>query len=450
MERADKRTPAGIAGRLLCALVVTLAANCVYPLLRLGTAWPAVFLAAAFVLANLLPSRFARSMPGFRLRMCASGGELLAVFLGAAVVSLLWHTAAAVLLFPAAWQTWVISAVVAVCVLSVVFWNGILRVYCTSVQLGIRERVIGILCGWIPILQIWALLRIIRIVLREARFERARAQLDADRRAERICATRYPILLVHGVFFRDYKYLNYWGRIPGALEQNDARIFYGNHQSAASVADSAAELAARIREIVRETGCEKVNIIAHSKGGLDCRWALTHTDAAACVASVTTVNTPHRGCLFADYLLEKIPAGVQESIARKYNAAMRHLGDSSPDFLAAVRDLTASACVPRDAALPPPAGVYCQSVGSRLNRATGGKFPLNMSYPLVKHFDGANDGLVAESSFSWGGRYTYLTVPGRRGISHGDVIDLNRENIPGFDVREFYVQLVSALKMRGL
>jgi triacylglycerol lipase len=30
------------------------------------------------------------------------------------------------------------------------------------------------------------------------------------------------------------------------------------------------------------------------------------------------------------------------------------------------------------------------------------------------------------------------------------MIDLNRTNIPGFDVREFYVELVSDLKNRGL
>jgi triacylglycerol lipase len=36
-----------------------------------------------------------------------------------------------------------------------------------------------------------------------------------------------------------------------------------------------------------------------------------------------------------------------------------------------------------------------------------------------------------------------------RGISHADMIDLNRENISGFDVREFYVQLVADLKRRG-
>ena len=29
------------------------------------------------------------------------------------------------------------------------------------------------------------------------------------------------------------------------------------------------------------------------------------------------------------------------------------------------------------------------------------------------------------------------------------MIDLNRENVPDFDVREFYVQLVHALKERG-
>ena len=68
----------------------------------------------------------------------------------------------------------------------------------------------------------------------------------------------------------------------------------------------------------------------------------------------------------------------------------------------------------------------------------------------MKYFDGANDGLVGESSFCWGQNYRFLTVEGKRGISHADMIDLNRENISGFDVREFYVQLVAGLKARNL
>ena len=34
-------------------------------------------------------------------------------------------------------------------------------------------------------------------------------------------------------------------------------------------------------------------------------------------------------------------------------------------------------------------------------------------------------------------------------IYNADVIDLNRENIPGFDVRELFVQIVVELKRRG-
>ena len=77
------------------------------------------------------------------------------------------------------------------------------------------------------------------------------------------------------------------------------------------------------------------------------------------------------------------------------------------------------------------------------------RFPLNFSYRLVNSFDGNNDGLVGEKSFVWGEHFLMLTVRGKRGISHGDMIDLNRENFDGFDVREFYVQLIHDLKKKG-
>ena len=84
-----------------------------------------------------------------------------------------------------------------------------------------------------------------------------------------------------------------------------------------------------------------------------------------------------------------------------------------------------------------------------MNCASSGRFPLNMAYPLVRHFDGANDGLVSLESAVWGEHFTRLAVADGRGISHADMIDLNRENICGFDVREFYVNLVKNLKENG-
>ena len=132
-----------------------------------------------------------------------------------------------------------------------------ISLYCTSVQLGIRERVIGALCGMIPIVNLIVLHRILKITAAEVEFETEKANLNAARKDSEICKTKYPILMVHGVFFRDFKVPNYWGRIPNELTQNGATVLYGNHQSALSVADSAAELTARIKEITRKTGCKK-------------------------------------------------------------------------------------------------------------------------------------------------------------------------------------------------
>ncbi len=335
-----------------------------------------------------------------------------------------------------------------------IFWIGIIIVYISSAQLGIKTRIIGAICGMIPIVHLVVLIMIIHITVREVNFEKKKIRLNQSRASQQICKTKYPLFMVHGVFFRDLKYLNYWGRVPAELEKNGATIYYGNHQSALSVDNSAKELAARIKQIVEETGCGKVNVIAHSKGGLDTKWAIATLGIAPYVASVTTVNTPHRGCEFAEYLLNKAPVSLRNKVAAAYEAAFRKLGDTTPSFVDAVTDLTAQRAREiseyADQFDYKAAGIYTQSIGSWMKKASSGPFPLNMSYPLVKHFDGKNDGLVAEPSFRWGEDYTFIENKKKRGISHADMIDLMRENINGFDVREFFVQIVAGLKNRGL
>ena len=398
--------------------------------------------------ANLLPLTASRKN-GPRLWLLAYGIECLKLFVICTILSLAAQIPVA-FFFDTTLVQWLVSALVCVCVLALTFWIGIICVYCTSLQLGIKWRIIGALCGMVPIAQLIALYNILRITSAELRFEEEKMDLDRARHHDAICKTQYPILMVHGVFFRDSRFFNYWGRIPDALTKNGADIHYGNHPSAASVSDCGEYLTERIREICRQTGAEKVNIIAHSKGGLDCRYAMAFCGAAPYIASLTTINTPHRGCNFADYLLEKVPYTIQNKVARAYNCALSKFGEKNADFMAAVRDLTSSQCIRLDAQMPLPAEVFCQSIGSKLNHASGGKFPLNFSYPLVCHFDGPNDGLVGAQSFAWGEKYTFLQTASPEGISHGDMIDLNRHNLLGFDVREFYVQLVSDLRCRGL
>ena len=405
---------------------------------------------ALFILIIVSTIALIAKIKAIKIKICLLGTVLLYSFCGSVVLSSVWQTLVAIKYIPNDSMTFVWSLIVCIAVNAVVFWAGIICVYLTSTQLGVKLRIIGIICGMMPIANLVVLFFIIKTTTAECLFETEKERINAQRKGLKVCATKYPILLVHGVFFRDTKYFNYWGRIPRELEINGASIFYGNHSSAASVADSAAELKERIDEILAQAGADKVNIIAHSKGGLDCRYAIAKLGIADRVASLTTVNTPHKGCLFADHLLTKIPINIKDKVARAYNSALKKFGEAEPDFLAAVGDLTDVSCNRLNDELPAPEGIYCQSIGSVLTKATGGKFPLNFSYPLVKHFSGENDGLVSVDSFEWGERFTLLKNSKKRGISHGDMIDLNRENIDGFDVREFYVNLVGELKNKGL
>lgn len=416
---------------------------------------PAIILLVLwFLWLNISPSHANKKLETKRLKRCANGRELLIMFLISTVISIIYCIVGFFGTYVIAgikddYKLWLLNILVIVLVENTVFWNGIIRVYLTSEQLGFRIRVWGLICGMIPIAHLIVLGIIIKTTGREVKVENDKIIKNKERHEDRICATKYPLLLVHGVFFRDFRYLNYWGRIPKELEENGATIFYGKQQSAASVAECGKEVADRILEICKDYNCDKVNIIAHSKGGLDSRYALNIPGIKEHVASLTTINTPHRGCEFADYLLSKIPQGQKDALANAYNAALKRLGDHDPNFIEAVTDLTASACKKRNEELADVYGVYYQSVGSKLNVAGNGRFPLNFSYHLVNAFDGANDGLVGYKSFEWGEDYQLLTVKGKRGISHGDVIDLNRENFDGFDVREFYVQLVAKLKNKG-
>ncbi len=332
---------------------------------------------------------------------------------------------------------------------TVLIWNGFIRMYISSVQLGVKWRVLGLLFWWVPVVNLFFLWKICRIVKEEYQFETEKEEQNQIRRLNDTCKTRYPIVLVHGVFFRDRKCFNYWGRVPGELIRNGAEIFYGGQQSAARTKDAAAELRETILRVVTKTGCEKVNIIAHSKGGLESRYAISCLGLAPYVASLTTVNTPHQGCAFVDWLLERLPVGFYHGIAGRYNAALRRLGDTNPDFNAAVEDLTSRYCAQFNQETPDAPEVFYQSVGSKMKGWTSAPFPLNLAYLLVRRFEKENDGLVGVDSMKWGSRFRMASTPGHRGISHGDMIDLNRQNIRGFDVREFYVELVRELKEQG-
>ena len=250
--------------RWVLAFLMAVTANWVSLIYAFGpVSWllTTILLLGEFLYFNLRPIEKSGA-PTKRIWYLKSGCELLRLFLITATVTVfvqmvwLWcqismitpenslaaGTAVAGAAFGVLW---------AVLLEAIVFWNGMIRVYLTSVQLGLKHRVLAALCGWIPILNIWYLRKIIRITADEAEFETEKWELDTARAESEICKTKYPILLVHGVFFRDFRYVNYWGRIPKELQRNGATVHYGQQQSAAAVEDSGRELADRIRQMLK-------------------------------------------------------------------------------------------------------------------------------------------------------------------------------------------------------
>ncbi len=403
-----------------------------------------VVLAMLFLVLEILPC-YERGM-GFRLQLLAGGYELIRTSVWALVceIALLvpaWRSLGAVPLF------WV-NLAVACCVLPVHYLNGFWRTAFCSAQLGPGRRIAMFFCWWIFPLNLFLFYRWCRVVRRELITARNKFLLDAARAENAVCRTRYPVVMVHGIFFRDWQYLNYWGRIPQLLKKNGAVVYYGRQQSSLAVADSAAELKTELERVLEETGAEKVNIIAHSKGGLDARYCISRLGMAEHVASLTTINTPHRGCRFVDVLLDRLPGWLIHCVERRYNALFYLLGDERPDFLAGVRDLTATACAGFNEKVRDAPGVCYRSVMSMMHNHRSAAFPLNVSYLLAKHYEGDNDGLVSVSSAAWGENLGLLSA-GKKGISHGDMIDLTHKDIRGFDVGEFYVGLLADLKERG-
>ena len=326
-------------------------------------------------------------------------------------------------------------------------FSGTLRIFFTSRRLGVVRRIVMLLTWWIPVVNLVVLLYACRLVYEEYDFERERAALRALRVDSDLCATRYPLLLVHGIGFRDLRYFNYWGRIPRELKRNGAVIYYGNQEALGTIAYNAEDIRKRILQIREETGAEKVNIIAHSKGGLDARCAITTLGMSPYVASLTTMNTPHRGCRFVDYAC-RLPEGFYRFVAGCFDRTFARFGDKAPDFYTATHQFATEASVRFNENTPDMPGVYYQSYTSKM-RNPFSHLLLSIPYCLIRPLEGENDGLVSVESAKWGEFRGVFSNQRLRGISHGDIIDLTRQDYRSFDVLETYVRIVAELKERG-
>ena len=264
---------------------------------------------------------------------------------------------------------------------------------------------------------------------------------------------KYPILLVHGMGFRDDKRIDYWGRIPSALEAMGCRVYRSNQDCNGEIEENSLFLARRIEEILEETGAEKVNIIAHSKGGLDSRYAISKCGIGHRVASLTTLASPHHGSKTIDFLL-KFPDFMVRFCGWCFDRWCRLIGDDKPHSYGVFHSLTTRSAAEFNRNVPNLGSVYYQSYAFVMRRPTDdpGMFLPNL---LVGMIEGENDGLLSPEAVRWGDFRGIVRGAGRQGVSHLDEIDLWKTDLSvrigkeEMTLLELYREIVRELARKG-
>jgi len=265
------------------------------------------------------------------------------------------------------------------------------------------------------------------------------------------CATKYPILLVHGVAFRDdVPLVKYWSHLPKVLKKNGAKVFLANQDAYNSHVENALQLRERVIEILHETGAEKLNIIAHSKGGIESRYMISKLGMADKVASLTTLATPHRGSYIADTLISWLTKKEWlEKAIHSLHFYARIIGDKNPDALISAKNLTISYMQNFNHSVPNAPQVYYQSYGGCISA----DYPIwlvRLQQKILFEKEGENDGIVSFNSYQWGNFKGIVKSDQDFGVSHFDIAGMKFVSKQStFDAESFIIQIAMDLKEMG-
>lgn len=164
---------------------------------------------------------------------------------------------------------------------------------------------------------------------------------------QRNATTRYPILLVHGLFgFERIGPYNLFDDVTKALKDAGNRVFVPHLSATQDNEVRGEQLLSQIDCVLRGTGAAKVNLIGHSQGALCARYAAAV--APHNVASVTSVSGPNHGSELADFLRKalvpgRLPEIVAQNVATLFGDFLSLLSGSTtlpPNALASLPALT--------------------------------------------------------------------------------------------------------------
>ncbi len=252
---------------------------------------------------------------------------------------------------------------------------------------------------------------------------------------------RYPIILVHGIILKQMRMLNAFGQIGEELKKDGHAVYVADIDGFGSIESNAEQLKRYVNTVLEKENAEKVNIIAHSKGGLDTKYMITHLDMEDKIASLTTLCTPHNGSIIASKLWD-LPKPIKRFIAFFLDGFYRIVcHDEHPDCLRACEQLR-QADTSMDT-LNFSYKVYCQSYSTVMDKAKD-CFIMALPLKIHHHYENyTNDGMVSEDSAKFGNyRGRCLDIP----ISHSQIVDFFAKKSQKEQIYTFYKRLASELE----
>lgn len=262
-----------------------------------------------------------------------------------------------------------------------------------------------------------------------------------------ILKTRYPIFLAHG-----------FGAIGSLVKPSPLHdpcmllrshglvAFAPNVVPYASIETRAKNWVRLLNEVLEKYQFEKLNVVAHSMGGLDMRYALAHLDIQDRVASLTTLATPHHGTYLADLVLK-----TPDIITEKVGEIVDWFGDNlypseKSDAIGSTEQLTLGYVQEHfNPTTPNPETVPIFSYSAAVGKGTN--FPLNPIFKFqnaqIYEKEGQNDSFVSVESAKWGEHL------GTINLSHLNQINVQMSKEAKQKYHEFWVGMAKKLADLG-
>ncbi|GMM53560.1 triglyceride lipase [Maudiozyma humilis] len=191
--------------------------------------------------------------------------------------------------------------------------------------------------------------------------------------------------------------VEYWTGVRELLESKGCTVFTARVPPFGSIEERASTLNSSLNSITRQLNLQnqpiKFNFIAHSMGGLDCRYLISRIpqeDKQYGVASLTTLSTPHGGSEVADFMVNQFEK-VRSSLNNKGPLLPMCYYQLTTYYAQYFNDIT-----------PDDGNVKYFSYGAYFSPKWYSSF--NLTWSIINYAtDGEpNDGMVTVKSSHWG------------------------------------------------